>query len=64
MKTILLLLAVVALGWLAAALAIAGFIFFASLGAWVVITCRSAKGKKQEQPDRSRVKRLVEQEQT
>jgi hypothetical protein len=64
MKTILLLIAVVGLGWLAAVLAIAGLIFFASLMAWVVITCRSMRDKEQERAERARVKRLVEQEQT
>lgn len=64
MKSVLILLAVVALGWLAAILAIALFIFSVSLVAGVVITFRSAKGEKQKPADRAPVKRLVEQEQT
>ncbi len=64
MKPVLILLAVVALGWLGAAFAIALFILFVSLIAGVIITLRSAKGEKRKQADRSPVKRLVEQEQT
>lgn len=63
MKTVLLLLAVVAGGWLVAILAIALFIFFVALVAWVVMTLRSAKEEGPEQANRSPVKRLVEQEQ-
>lgn len=64
MKTILLLIAVVALGWLTAILAIALIIFSASLVAWAVITFRSARENKQDRADRSPLKTLVEQEQT
>lgn len=64
MKIVLVLLGVVFLGWLAAVLAIALFIFFVSLVAWVVITLRSPNGKKEKPAERSAVKRLVEQEQT
>ena len=64
MKPVLILLAVVVLGWLGAVFALALFILFVSLVAGVIITLRSAKAEKQKQADRSPVKRLVEQEQT
>jgi uncharacterized membrane protein len=64
MKVILMLMAVVGLGVLAAILAIVLLILFLSFVGWVVITFRSATRKEQERVGRSPVRRQVEQEQT
>jgi uncharacterized membrane protein affecting hemolysin expression len=63
METVLLLIAVVVLGWLLAIVAIVLLIFFVSLVAGIAMILRSVKRERQKQVDRLGRKGLIEQEQ-